>query len=160
MLPSASCIPSFILYTSCECLECQIKADIQKGWYGSAYLLTNCAFQLFFGKLYILYSVKSVFITTILVSQIGSAVCGSASNSYAFIVGRAIAGVGSAGIFGAIAVTVYSVPLHRRPLFQGLFGAVYGLANVIAPLLGGAFTDSSATWRWCCEPTSSPWSRR
>lgn len=108
----------------------------RKGWYGSAYLLTNCAFQPFLCKLYILYSVKSVFITTILVFQIGSAVGESASNSYApgaFIVGRAIA---------------------------GLFGAVYGLANVIAPLLGGAFTGSPATWRWCCESTSSPWSRR
>lgn len=41
---------------------------------------------------------------------------------------------------------VYSVPLHRRPFYQGLFGAVFGLANVISPLLGGAFTDSSATY--------------
>lgn len=122
------------------------------GWYGSAYLLTNCAFQLFFGKLYVVYSIKTVFLCSILMFEIGSAVCGSAPSSVALIVGRALAGVGSAGIFsGAITVTVYSVPLHRRPLFQGLFGAVFGLANVISPLLGGAFTDSSATWRWCCE---------
>jgi MFS family permease len=102
--------------------------------------------------LYVLYSVKVVFLASILAFEVGSAICGTAPNSTALIVGRAIAGVGSAGIFsGAITVTVYSVPLHRRPLYQGLFGAVFGLANVIAPLLGGAFTDSSATWRWCCK---------
>ncbi|XXG98465.1 hypothetical protein Hte_004789 [Hypoxylon texense] len=120
------------------------------GWYGSAYLLTNCAFQLFFGKLYVVYSVKSVFLASILTFEIGSAICGTAPNSIALIVGRAVAGVGSAGIFsGSITVTVYSVPLHRRPFYQGFFGAVFGLANVISPLLGGAFTDSAATWRWC-----------
>ena len=121
------------------------------GWYGSAYLLTNCAFQLFFGKLYSLYSIKAVFLISILFFEIGSAVCGAAPNSTAFIVGRAIAGLGSAGIFsGSISIMVYSVPLHRRPFYQGLFGAIFGLANVISPLLGGAFTDSAATWRWCC----------
>ncbi|KAI1394327.1 MFS general substrate transporter [Hypoxylon trugodes] len=120
------------------------------GRYGSAYLLTNCAFQLFFGKLYVISSIKAVFLASILTFEINSAVCGAAPNSAALIIGRAIAGLGSAGIFsGAVTVTVYSVPLHRRPFYQGLFGVVFGLANVISPLLGGAFTDSYATWRWC-----------
>ncbi|XDG05591.1 hypothetical protein ABKA04_005206 [Annulohypoxylon sp. FPYF3050] len=122
------------------------------GWYGSAYLLTNCAFQLFFGKLYVIYNPKFVFLASIFIFEIGSAVCGAAPTSVALIIGRAIAGVGSAGIFsGSITVMVYSIPLHRRPFYQGLFGAVFGLANVISPLLGGAFTDSSATWRWCFQ---------
>lgn len=69
------------------------------GWYGSAYLLTNCSFQLSFGKLYSFYSVKGVFLVSIGLFEIGSAVCGSAPTSVAFIVGRAIAGLGSAGIF-------------------------------------------------------------
>ncbi|KAI0171781.1 MFS general substrate transporter [Hypoxylon sp. FL1284] len=120
------------------------------GWYGSAYLLTNCAFQLFFGKLYVLYSIKAIFLVSLLAFEVGSAICGAAPNSIALIVGGAVAGVGSAGIFsGSIVVLVHALPLHRRPFYQGLFGAVFGLANVISPLLGGAFTDSSATWRWC-----------
>lgn len=119
------------------------------GWYGSAYMLTNCAFQLSFGKFYTFYSVKYVFITAIAFFEIGSAICGAAPNSTAFILGRAIAGVGSAGIMsGAITVIVYAVPLHKRPMYQGLFGAVFGIASVVGPLLGGAFT-SNVTWRWC-----------
>jgi MFS family permease len=42
-----------------------------------------------------------------------------------------------------------TVPLHRRPFFQGLFGACFGVASVAGPSIGGAFTESSATWRWC-----------
>lgn len=45
-------------------------------------------------------------------------------------------------------VIVYAVPLHKRPLYQGMFGAVFGIASVIGPLLGGALT-SKVTWRWC-----------
>ncbi|KAI1776008.1 putative MFS aflatoxin efflux pump [Hypoxylon cercidicola] len=119
------------------------------GWYGSAYLLTTCAFQLLFGKVYTFFPVRATFLATILLFEAGSAICGAAPNSVAFILGRAIQGVGSAGIFGGSIITiVYSVPLHRRPLYLGFFGAVFGLASVVGPLVGGAFT-SNVTWRWC-----------
>lgn len=70
------------------------------GWYGSAYLLTTCAFQLLFGKVYTFFPVRATFLATILLFEAGSAICGAAPNSIAFIIGRAIQGVGSAGIFG------------------------------------------------------------
>ncbi|KAK3326606.1 putative MFS aflatoxin efflux pump [Apodospora peruviana] len=119
------------------------------GWYGAAYLLTNCAFQLMYGKLYTFFAVKGVFLTAIFLFEAGSAICGAAPNSVAFIIGRAIAGLGSAGIMsGAIVTIVYAIPLHKRPLYQGLFGAVFGISSIIGPLVGGAFT-SNVTWRWC-----------
>lgn len=53
----------------------------------------------------------------ITIFEIGSAVCGAAPTSEALIVGRAIAGLGSAGIFsGALIIVAYSIPLHQRPL--------------------------------------------
>jgi MFS family permease len=69
------------------------------GWYGSAYLLTCCAFQLLFGKVYTFFPVKTVLLANIVLFEVASAICGAAPNSLAFIMGRAIAGVGAAGIF-------------------------------------------------------------
>lgn len=46
-----------------------------------------------------------------------------------------------------IVCIVYSVPLEKRPKVQGLFGALFGIASIVGPLIGGAFT-SNISWRW------------
>ena len=119
------------------------------GWYGSAYLLTTCCFQLLFGRIYTFYSPKIVFLAAVILFEVGSAVCGAAPNSTAFIFGRAIAGIGSAGISGgAIVIMMHTTPIEKRPMYIGFIGAVFGIASVAGPLLGGVFT-SKVTWRWC-----------
>jgi MFS family permease len=119
------------------------------GWYGSAYLLTNCALQLIFGKLYTFYNIKWVYLGALFIFEVGSLICGVAPNSMALIIGRAIAGVGGAGIYsGAVVIIAKTVPLHQRPTYTGMIGSMYGLASVAGPLMGGAFTDK-LTWRWC-----------
>ena len=83
-----------------------------------------------------------MFLTAIGIFELGSLVCGAAPNSTALILGRAIAGLGSSGIFsGALLILAHSAPLEKRPTYIGLIGGMYGIASIAGPLLGGAFTD-------------------
>jgi MFS family permease len=112
------------------------------GWYGSAYMLTAACFMPISGRVYQLYSTKWTFLLSILVFEVGSTLCGAAPNSTSFIVGRAIAGLGSAGVFsGGTMITLPLVPLRKRPVVSSMFGLSFGVSSILGPILGGAFTD-------------------
>ena len=103
--------------------EFQSTSDI--GWYGSAYLLTACAFQPVFGRIFMLFSVKTAYLIAMFLFELGSLICGVAPNSMALIVGRAIAGLGSAGMLtGSFVVVSAAVPLHMRPIFMAVVGVM------------------------------------
>lgn len=138
-----------IIATAIPKITDQFQSLDDVGWYASSYLLTTCALQLFFGKIYTFYSIKWTFLVSIGIFEVGSAVCGAAPSSEALIVGRAVAGIGSAGLFsGALTIIAYTVPMSKRPAYTGIIGAMYGIASVAGPLLGGAFTDGPG-WPWC-----------
>lgn len=112
-------------------------------------MLTTCAVTLSFGKIYTFYSTKWVYLIALFIFELGSLICGVAPSSEGLIIGRAVAGMGAAGLFsGAVIIITQMVPLDKRPVYQGILGAMFGIASVIGPLMGGAFTDN-LTWRWC-----------
>ncbi|CAI4216987.1 unnamed protein product [Parascedosporium putredinis] len=127
------------------------------GWYGSAYLLTTASLQLLFGKFYTFWNMKTVFISAVAIFELGSLICGVAPTSLAFILGRAVAGVGGAGIFtGAFTILAYTVPLEKRPLYTGArnvyssalynfhLGAAFLLSVYFLPLWFQAVKGASA----------------
>ncbi|OCK78902.1 putative MFS toxin efflux pump [Lepidopterella palustris CBS 459.81] len=119
------------------------------GWYGSAYFLTSTSLQPTFGRIYKVFNVKIIFLLAIGVFELGSLICAVAPSSTALIVGRAVAGMGVGGIFsGALVIIAHTLPLQKRPMIFGAFGAMWGLASIAGPLLGGVFTEK-ISWRWC-----------
>lgn len=93
------------------------------GWYGSSYLVTACALQPTYGRIYTLFNVKWTFLHSVGLFELGSLICALAPNSTALIIGRAIAGWGSAGILtGAFVVIAFAVPLEKRPLYTAAIG--------------------------------------
>jgi len=80
-------------------------------------------------------SIKWTYMVALFIFELGSFICGIAPNSTALIVGRAVAGLGSAGVFsGAILIVAHTVPLRQRPTYTGMIGAMYGIASVAGPL--------------------------
>lgn len=121
-----------IVSTAIPAISDEFNTTEDVGWYGSAYFLTMCSFQIFWGRLYTFFDLKKTYIASIVIFEIGSLVCAVAPSSAAFIVGRALTGIGGGGVFAGSFVTIaFSVPLVKRPIYASYLGAVYGVASVL-----------------------------
>ncbi|KAL8883298.1 MAG: hypothetical protein Q9192_007272 [Flavoplaca navasiana] len=119
----------------------------------SSFMIGGVAAVLPFGKLYGLFNAKTLYIGSVTLFMVGSAICGAAPNIDSFIVGRVIAGAGGNGIEAGVPVVGVRFPLKPLSLLHGALrqanrGLVFGIGTVIGPVIGGGFAESAATWRW------------
>ncbi|KFX90140.1 hypothetical protein O988_08328 [Pseudogymnoascus sp. VKM F-3808] len=124
--------------------------DIQKlPWLTGAFLIGSASTNLVWGKVYGQMEAKITYLISLVIFEVGSALCGAAPTMNALIIGRVIAGVGGSGMYvGVMTLLSVTTSIQERPMYVGLTGLLWGIGTVLGPIIGGAFTDSSAGWRW------------
>ncbi|OJJ06778.1 hypothetical protein ASPVEDRAFT_56320 [Aspergillus versicolor CBS 583.65] len=121
----------------------------QLAWIGAGFPLGSVAVILPYGYLYTAFNMKWLYIAGIVLFQAGSAVCGAAPTMNALIAGRVFAGVGGTGIYlGGLNILSAMTERQERGAYLAGTGFVWGLGAILGPVVGGSFSDSSATWRW------------
>lgn len=102
------------------------------------------------GRLYAFFNIKWVYCISLVVFEVGSIVSAVAPSSMALIIGRAVSGLGAAGLIsGTTTILAYCVTLPTQAKLSPIILGMYSVGSVMGPLVGGAITDNkSLTWRW------------
>jgi EmrB/QacA subfamily drug resistance transporter len=117
-------------------------------WAVTIYLLTSTISVPFWGKLSDLFGRKPIFMAGITIFLVGSALSGLSQNMEMLIAFRGLQGIGAGSLFPvALAVIGDMFTPAERGKYQGLFGAVFGIAFIIGPLVGGFLTEQ-ISWHW------------
>ena len=117
-------------------------------WVTTAYLLAQTVVTPLYGKLGDQYGRRIVLQVGLVIFLAGSALCGLSHSFPELIAFRAFQGLGGGGLMVSAQAAIGDVvPPRQRGRYQGLFGAVFGVATVIGPLIGG-FLTTNLSWRW------------
>jgi EmrB/QacA subfamily drug resistance transporter len=132
----------------------QLHGQTMQAWGTTAYLITSTITTPLYGKLSDIYGRKPFFITAISLFLVGSALSGMSQSMYELAAFRAVQGLGAGGLFSlALAIIGDMVSPRERGRYQGYFLAVFGLASVLGPVVGGFFAGLDSFlgvtgWRW------------
>ena len=117
-------------------------------WVITSYLLTATITGVFYGKLSDIYGRRLMLLFGVSVFLLGSFLSALSWSMESLILFRGIQGVGAGAIFPiSLAIIGDLFTPRERGRYQGLFGAVFGVASIIGPLLGGWLTDN-LSWHW------------
>ena len=117
-------------------------------WILTAYTLAITVAMPVYGKLGDLVGRKNLFLVAIGLFLIGSALCGTATSMMQLIIYRAIQGLGGGGLMiSSQAITGDLIPPRVRGTYMAPMGAMFGIASILGPIVGGRLTDS-VSWRW------------
>ena len=117
-------------------------------WPFTSYMLTSTIAVILFGKLSDIYGRKHVLIAGIITFVITSVMCGLATSMFQLIIFRGIQGIGGGILLSLPFIVVGEIFSPRdRAKYMGILGSVFGLADVMGPILGGVITDTLG-WRW------------
>jgi EmrB/QacA subfamily drug resistance transporter len=150
-------LDNFIVGTAMPRIVGELGGLNHLSWVVTAYVLGTSVSTPIWGKIGDMYGRKSIFLTSIVIFLIGSALCGAAGsellggtgNGMIELIGfRVLQGLGAGGlIVNVMAIIGDLVPPRERGRYQGIMAAVMSLAMIAGPLVGGFITDH-LSWRW------------
>ena len=142
-------LDSTIVSTALPTIVSDLHGGDHLAWVVVAYLLASTVSTPMWGKLGDLYGRKKLFQAAIVIFLVGSILSGLAHSMFELVAFRAVQGLGGGGLLvGAQAIIGDIVPPRDRGRYAGFFGATFGAATVLGPLIGGLFVEY-LSWRWC-----------
>jgi EmrB/QacA subfamily drug resistance transporter len=161
-----SALDNTVVSTAMPRIIASLKGLTLYSWVTTIYLLSSTVMVPIWGKLGDQWGRKRVLITGVLIFVLGSWLCGLSGSlgplfgggMVQLIVFRGLQGIGGGALFtSAFAVIADLYPPRERGKLAGMFGATFGLASILGPLIGGFFTEHGTTsfggvviegWRW------------